>query len=143
MSVPEDDPAIMQQSVFEELRNREPIFHHPEFGTSKADYERMTAGDFWEVGASGRIYDRRHVIDILAKRYSEPFEDIFRLEGCKCRQLAQDIWLFTYTRIKVIVSRGGRRSGSNHLMIGKLSITKGHWLTPGKPHALAPHQSPQ
>jgi hypothetical protein len=97
MSVPEDDPAIMHQRVFEELRNREPIFHHPELGTSKADYERMTDDYFWEVGASGRIYDRGHVIDILAKRYSEPFEDVFRLEGCKCRQLAQDIWLFTYT----------------------------------------------
>jgi hypothetical protein len=26
---------------FEELRRREPIFHHPEFGTTRRDYENM------------------------------------------------------------------------------------------------------
>jgi hypothetical protein len=97
MSIPEDDTAIMQKRVFEALRDREPVFHHPKLGTSKADYERMTVEDFWEVGASGRIYDRRQVIDILMKRYAEPFEDAFRLEGCKCRRLSMETWLFTYT----------------------------------------------
>jgi hypothetical protein len=97
MCVSDDNPAIVHQRVFEELRNLEPIFHYPELGTSEADYQRMTDSDFWEVGASGRIYDRRDVIEILLKRYSEPFEDVFRLDGCKCRQLSQDIWLFTYT----------------------------------------------
>jgi hypothetical protein len=33
-----------------ELRRREPIFHKPELGTTRADLEAQTADDFWEVG---------------------------------------------------------------------------------------------
>ncbi len=45
-------------SVAAELSGREPIFHRPEFGTTRSDFEKMTADDFWEVGASGRRYSR-------------------------------------------------------------------------------------
>ncbi len=50
------DPAL--HSILEELVRREPIFHRPEFGTTRADFERMTMPDFWEVGAYGRRYSR-------------------------------------------------------------------------------------
>jgi hypothetical protein len=42
------------QEVLAELSAQEPIFHRPEFGTSRADFERMTVEDYWETGASGR-----------------------------------------------------------------------------------------
>lgn len=42
--------------VLRELEKREPIFHRPELGTTRRDFERMTEEDFWEVGASGRRY---------------------------------------------------------------------------------------
>src|SRR5665213_635146 len=48
-------------AVLEELKLREPIFHHPEFGTTRQDYEAMTDPQFWEVGASGRRYSREFV----------------------------------------------------------------------------------
>jgi len=51
--------------VLAELSAREPIFHRPEFGTSRADFERMTAEDFWETGASGRRYSRESVLNEL------------------------------------------------------------------------------
>ncbi|MES1153696.1 MAG: DUF4440 domain-containing protein, partial [Rhodanobacter sp.] len=51
--------------VLEALRRREPIFHRPEFGSTRADFERMAAADFWEIGASGRRYSRAHVLDVL------------------------------------------------------------------------------
>lgn len=51
--------------VLDELRRREPIFHRPEFGSTRADFERMTADDFWEIGASGQLYSRAHVLDVL------------------------------------------------------------------------------
>ena len=41
------DPEL--QPVLEELRQREPIFHSLEFGTSCSDYERGMASDYWEV----------------------------------------------------------------------------------------------
>jgi hypothetical protein len=44
------------QDVLAKLSAREPIFHRPEFGTLRADFERMTSVDFWEAGASGRRY---------------------------------------------------------------------------------------
>ena len=33
------------------LRAREPLFHRPELGTSRADFERMIVDSFWEIGA--------------------------------------------------------------------------------------------
>jgi|SRR6185437_12108361 len=50
------------RGVLEELRNREPIFHTDRFGKSLEDFERGTAPDFWEVGASGRRYTRDFIL---------------------------------------------------------------------------------
>ena len=51
------------QEVLAELSRRELIFHRPEFGTARADFERMTTEDFWETGASGRRYSRAFVLE--------------------------------------------------------------------------------
>jgi hypothetical protein len=82
--------------ILEELANREPIFHRPELGTSRSDFERMTADDFWEVGASGRRYDRAYVLDELEKRHAAPRTDVWETTGFRCRRLAQDVYLLTY-----------------------------------------------
>jgi len=55
--VPNDSPAL--ERVEAELIAREPIFHRPELGTSREDHLSQTAEDYWEVAASGRVYDRR------------------------------------------------------------------------------------
>ena len=44
---------------------REPLFHRPEFGTTRSRSEAMTTEDFWEVGASWRGYGRADILDIL------------------------------------------------------------------------------
>lgn len=54
--------------VLDELAAREPLFRRPEFGTTRSDFAAMTAEDFWEVGASGRRYDREFVLDVLDER---------------------------------------------------------------------------
>lgn len=82
--------------VFEEIKSREPIFHHPEFGTSRLDFERMIVEDFWEVGASGSRYDRQFVLDNLEERHSVPVEEDYRVEDCECRPLSETVYLFTY-----------------------------------------------
>jgi hypothetical protein len=43
-------------------------FHKPQFGARLEDYLAMTAEDYWEVGASGRIYDRDSVVHGLVGR---------------------------------------------------------------------------
>ena len=65
---PARQTALELLGVQEELAAREPIFHRPEHGTTRAAFERMTAEDFWETGASGRRYSRRYVLAAHVER---------------------------------------------------------------------------
>jgi hypothetical protein len=95
---PPTDPELLE--VLDELSRREPIFHRPEFGTTRADFVKMTAEDFWEVGASGRRYSRADVLDALETRYATPHEDVWEAFDFHCRKLADDVFLLTYTLIQ-------------------------------------------
>jgi hypothetical protein len=83
--------------VLEELRRREPIFHRAEFGDTRADFERMTDPDYWEIGASGRRYSRPYVLDMLEARRGKPEPAVLGTSDFQCRQLAADVYLLTYT----------------------------------------------
>jgi hypothetical protein len=83
--------------VLKELMRREPIFHRPEFGTTRRDFENMTEPDFWEVGASGRRYSRAYALDVLEKRYENPGEDVWETKDFHCIEIARDNYLLTYT----------------------------------------------
>jgi hypothetical protein len=83
--------------VLDELRLREPIFHRPEFGTTRADFERMTAADFREIGASGQRYSRAHVLDVVEHRVLDPAEHTWQTRDFHCGELAPDLYLLTYT----------------------------------------------
>jgi hypothetical protein len=91
------DPRIL--AVLDELRRREPIFHRPELGTTRADFEPMTDPGFWEIGASGRRYDREEVLAELERRYAggPPADDAWEVRDEHCIELAPDVFLFTYT----------------------------------------------
>jgi hypothetical protein len=82
------------------LAAREPIFHHPEFGDSRASLEAMMADDFWETGASGRRYSREFVLDELMRRSNTPHEDVWEASDFFCRKLAADMYLLTYTLLQ-------------------------------------------
>ena len=83
--------------VLEELRAREPIFHRPELGTRRADFEAQLAPDFWEVGASGRRYGRDFVLATLEKRWSVPHDDPWETGEFHCRQVGERTYALTYT----------------------------------------------
>jgi hypothetical protein len=90
------DTALL--AVFEDLRRREPIFHTPEFGTTLADFERVTAPEYWEVGASGRRYSRDFILRALEQN---PPVDATSA-GWQCsdfglRRLGAETYLLTYT----------------------------------------------
>src|SRR5579864_2944127 len=87
-------------SVLEELKRREPIFHRPEYAGSRAALEKMTAEDFWEVGASGRRYSREYVFQTLAARAEETIVDRWRTSDFHCRELGPDTYLLTYTLLQ-------------------------------------------
>ena len=96
------------QAVLKELIQREPLFHHPEFGRNKEDFEAMTDLDFWEVGASGRRYSREYVISGVVKRYEDPQyegvnsppENNWKTEDFYCREIALNTYLLTYTLVQ-------------------------------------------
>jgi hypothetical protein len=100
------DPALT--GVLADLQAREPIFHHPELGTTRADFENMMAADFWEVGASGRRYSRDAVLAELQKRYAGEYVDQWETRDFHCRRLAEDVYLLTYTLLQG--ERKSRRS---------------------------------
>lgn len=83
--------------IQQELIDREPIFHRPEHGTSRAALAAMTTEDFWEVGASGRRYSRAYILDLLEQRYAHPYEDNWKTEDFYCQEIAPDNYLLTYT----------------------------------------------
>jgi hypothetical protein len=108
--IPDTPPALITSpelaSVLSELSRREPIFHRPEFGTTRADFDKMTTEDFWEVGASGRRYSRAVVLDELETRWAAPHTDEWETSDFRCQRLAPDVYLLTYT----LVQDGRRRT---------------------------------
>ena len=92
------DPA--NQDVLNELIQREPIFHRSELGTTRQDFENMTIETFWEVGASGRRYSRKYVMDTLELRHSQPHEDIWETRDFHCIEIAPNNYLITYTLLQ-------------------------------------------
>ena len=94
--------------VLNELISREPIFHHPEFGTTQEDFENMTDLAFWEVGASGRRYNREYTLAEVVKRYENPQyrgihslpESAWETKDFYCREMASNTYLLTYTLVQ-------------------------------------------
>src|SRR5438105_15803777 len=83
--------------VLAELLAREPIFHHRELVHDRASFERETAPDFWEVGASGRRYSREFVWETLAERFKGEEMATFELSDADVREIAPQTYLLTYT----------------------------------------------
>jgi hypothetical protein len=100
-------PSSLQQ-VSAELAAREPIFHRPEFGTSRPEFEAMTDADFFEVGASGKKYSREFVLDALELRDHSAVEHLV-VTDFRCRDVSSDTYLVTY-RLEQAPERLSRRS---------------------------------
>jgi hypothetical protein len=94
-----DDSLLL---ILDHLRAREPLFHRREVVSSRADFERETAEDFWEVTASGRQLSRESVWRILSERYARSEVDEFDTQGWETRdfhlrEIAPHTYLLTYT----------------------------------------------
>jgi hypothetical protein len=93
--------------ILDELRRREPIFHTPEFGSTTAEFERSTAPDYWEVGASGRRMSRSFILRELTVNF--PYVDAaaagWQTTDFGLRRLGPNTYLLTYT-----LDQAGRRT---------------------------------
>lgn len=103
-SEPDHNTDSELHELLEELKRREPIFHHPELGTSREDFNRLTDPEFWETGASGRRYSREHVWSVLEQRYaSEPSGQLggdWQTSEFRLREIASATYLLTYTLLQ-------------------------------------------
>lgn len=86
--------------IMEQLMALEPIFHHPELGTTRDVYEGMTDPGFWEVNGSGYRYSRESVIQGLLRRYSRSYEERWETSDFYCQEIAPDNYLLTYNLIQ-------------------------------------------
>ncbi|TAZ70713.1 DUF4440 domain-containing protein (plasmid) [Rhizobium ruizarguesonis] len=83
-------------AILGELIAREPLFQHRELGTSRGDLLKMTADDFWEIGASGKAYDREFVIENLLEFYKKPEPEGWSCSDFSIRQLAEGLYQLNY-----------------------------------------------
>ncbi|HEY1499013.1 MAG TPA: DUF4440 domain-containing protein [Acidobacteriaceae bacterium] len=86
------------ETVLEELRRLEPIFHTAEFGTTVGDFDGRMAAEYWEVGASGRRYSRTFILRTLEE--TPPVDAA--MAGWRCwdfglRRMGAETYLLTYT----------------------------------------------
>ncbi|MFN7710706.1 MAG: DUF4440 domain-containing protein [Holosporales bacterium] len=94
--------AVEENEILDELKSREPIFHHPEkYGKTKEDIEAQICEEFWEVGASGKVYTKENVIETLLERYKDPdYQDVWEVKEFELAKIAQDHYLLTYILIQ-------------------------------------------
>jgi|GEM_PF-384290 len=99
---PADWKECDENKILDELKSREPIFHHPEkFGKTKEDIENQICDEFWEVGASGNVYTKQDVIETLLERYNNPdYQDIWEAKHFELTTIAPDNYLLTYILIQ-------------------------------------------
>ncbi len=92
--------------ILAQLTTLEPIFHRWEHlnhrAPARADFESLAAPDFFEIGASGRIYTREFVISTLEERYRDPAwrDDRWDASDFRLRHLAPATYLLTYTLLQ-------------------------------------------
>lgn len=84
------------EDISKELEAREPLFHLP---VSREELERQVDVNFWEVGASGNVYDRDRVINGVAERFekgTEPDTSNWVKTYFQCKELGPDTYMVTY-----------------------------------------------
>lgn len=89
------------------LRNCEEILLDPDVRRDRARVSALLSDDFFEFGASGRMWTRDEILDLLeTEEYSSP-----SIEDFQCRRIADGAALVTY------------RSARTDSLTGQQSIT--------------------
>jgi hypothetical protein len=89
--------AATLADLLRELVEHEAIFHRPARSLSRSDLARRIDPSFVEIGASGRLYDREQVLDVLERRRDEPDGAAFEARDHRCVPISFDTYLLAYT----------------------------------------------
>lgn len=84
-------------TILKKLMQLEDVFHAACPVATEADFERVVAPDFWEVGASGKIYTREFALSVLKNRTSTPAASNWQTSDYQVVQAGQDVYLLSYT----------------------------------------------
>lgn len=84
------------KSVLDELRTLEPLIYAANSGVPRSGFENLLAQDFWEVGASGRVYTRDFVLSTLEERQKNPREEVWSAYDFSVRKIEGSHYLLTY-----------------------------------------------
>jgi len=89
------------EEICAELAAQEPIFHRPAFARTNEDFARLMAPGYWEIGASGKKYDRTFVLQHLAE--NPPVDaDVagWKVLEARCTPLGGGTFLLTYVLVQ-------------------------------------------
>lgn len=64
---------VDESEILEQLRRLEPLFHAACAEADAARFEALVAPEFWEIGASGRVYTREFALAVLRERRVQPY----------------------------------------------------------------------
>jgi hypothetical protein len=87
----------VSKAVAAELLRAEMFLLDPAIRRDRARVSALLANDFFEFGASGRIWTRDQILDLLAtEEYSPPI-----VEDFACHRVAEDVVLVTYRTVRI------------------------------------------
>jgi ribonuclease HI len=90
------------EGICAHLRACEEALLDPAVRRDRTQVEAMLAEDFEEIGASGRIWTRDQILELLA---SEDYQPV-AMEDFKCDRIAEGVALVTYRTVKTDASSG-------------------------------------
>jgi hypothetical protein len=94
--------AEIDADILSQLISLEPIFHRFEDlsgrSPTRAEIDSIMAPEFFEIGASGRLYSRDFIIQTLEERFStsESQPDRFQTSEFHLLRVSADTWLLSY-----------------------------------------------
>jgi len=87
-----------------QLERLERLLMDPAVRRDRARVAELLAEEFTEFGASGRVWTRKAILDLLAtEEYTPPVVEKF-----SCRELAEDVALATYRAVRADAATGAR-----------------------------------
>lgn len=83
-------------TVLQELSALEPLYHAACPEANEDAFAQLVAADFWEIAASGRVYDRAYALNALKTRPT-PSPENWQTDRFAVEMLAENVYLLTYT----------------------------------------------
>lgn len=83
--------------ILTQLKALEPLIYSANDGAARQHFEALLCADFWEVGATGKIYDREFVLQTLDDRQKNPRNEAWETSDYHLRKIESHHYLVTYT----------------------------------------------